>query len=89
MSHFICPHCHEQTHIFGQNGVAETAKKLGLPFLGDIPLEVAIREQADQGLPIVFKDPDSPVSAAYTEIALKLKEKLFPSSEEKTRLEES
>lgn len=72
MSYFICPSCGDESHIFGHGGAENEATKLGLPFLGKIPLEMEIRANADAGTPIVASQPDSPHSAAYLAIARSL-----------------
>ncbi|MBO6281391.1 MAG: P-loop NTPase [Alphaproteobacteria bacterium] len=72
MSYFICPHCGERSDIFGHNGAKETAERMGEVFLGEIPLEMAIRTSSDSGLPIVATEPDSPYAKAYNEIAAKI-----------------
>ncbi|RMF11351.1 MAG: iron-sulfur cluster carrier protein ApbC [Alphaproteobacteria bacterium] len=76
MSTFVCPHCGEQSHIFGHGGARETADKLGVPFLGAIPLHLAIRETSDAGAPIVASDPSSDHAKAYMDIAAKVAEHL-------------
>ena len=72
MSYFICPHCGERSDIFGHNGAKETAERMGEVFLGEIPLEMAIRTASDNGTPIVAVEPDSPHAKAYEEIARKI-----------------
>jgi ATP-binding protein involved in chromosome partitioning len=69
MSYFLCDDCGKRHHIFGHGGARAEAAKLGVPFLGEIPLDIAIRERADSGLPIVVTEPDGPQAAAYAEIA--------------------
>lgn len=69
MSYFVCPSCGEESHIFGHGGAEAEANKLGLPFLGKIPLEMEIRANADAGTPIVVSQPSSPHTAAYHDIA--------------------
>jgi ATP-binding protein involved in chromosome partitioning len=69
MSYFMCPHCDERTEIFSHGGGEMAAQKLGVDFLGEIPIDVAIREGSDAGTPIVAGDPDSPQAQAITEIA--------------------
>lgn len=76
MSCFKCPHCGEPSYIFGKGGTHGTASEMGLEFLGEIPLEVGIREACDEGHPIVLAAPDSVVSRAYGELAEKVAEKL-------------
>jgi ATP-binding protein involved in chromosome partitioning len=68
MSYYICPHCGAREYIFGSGGAANASEKLGVPFLGEIPLDTQIRIRADEGTPIVAADPDSPAAKAYTEI---------------------
>jgi len=69
MSYFICPHCQGRSDIFAHGGAHETAEKLGVPFLGEVPLHIAIREHADAGTPIVASAPDSAQAEAYLAIA--------------------
>jgi ATP-binding protein involved in chromosome partitioning len=72
MSHFICGHCGERTEIFSYGGGERAAEKLGIPFLGRIPIDPAIRDGGDSGHPIVMADPASPQAAAFREIARKI-----------------
>ncbi len=69
MSYFVCPHCGERSDIFSHGGARAEAEKLGAAFLGEIPLDMAIRETSDGGDPIVVSSPDSPHSRAYRDIA--------------------
>jgi ATP-binding protein involved in chromosome partitioning len=69
MSHFICPHCGGRSDIFGHGGARLEAERLGVPFLGEIPLAMPIRETSDNGKPIVATAPDSPHAIAYLAIA--------------------
>ncbi|HSD92314.1 MAG TPA: Mrp/NBP35 family ATP-binding protein [Methyloceanibacter sp.] len=69
MSTFICPHCGEPSNIFGHGGARAEAVRLGVPFLGEVPLTLAIRETSDEGRPVVATDPASPAAEAYREIA--------------------
>jgi len=69
MSYFLCPKCGERAEIFGHGGAHEEADKLGVPFLGEIPLHLDIRTTSDSGHPIVVARPDSPHTRAYKEIA--------------------
>ena len=69
MSYFICPSCGDRSDIFGHGGAEAEAAKLGLPFLGHIPLEMDIRANADAGTPIVVSQPNSPHTAVYHKIA--------------------
>ena len=76
MSYFLCPNCGERSDIFGHGGARETAEKLNMDFLGEIPLHMDIRETSDQGTPIVVHNPDSPHTATYIDIAKKIKARL-------------
>lgn len=72
MSYYICPHCGNRADIFGHAGTELAAKEMGETFLGAIPLHIAIRENADNGTPIVAVNPDSPQAQAYDDIAAKI-----------------
>ena len=72
MSYFICPKCGERSEIFSHGGAREEAKKLGIEFLGEIPLDMIIRETSDGGRPIVVSDPGNEHAKAYRAIADKL-----------------
>jgi len=69
MSFFVCPHCGEESRIFGEGGGREAAETLGVPLMGQIPLMTALREGGDTGMPIVVSDPDSPGGIALREAA--------------------
>ena len=60
MSSFTCPHCGQETDIFGREGAKKMAKELNLETLGELPLHLSIRETSDTGRPIVVSQPDSP-----------------------------
>lgn len=70
MSYYICPHCGEKSYIFGYNGAKETAEKMGQTFLGEIPLDINVRENADKGTPVVLTDEK--FSGIYKKIAEKI-----------------
>jgi len=76
MSYYVCPNCGDRAHIFGHGGARETALKLGVDFLGEVPLDIAIRETSDQGRPITVTDPDSPHAIAFRDIATKVAAKI-------------
>ena len=76
MSYYICEHCGTRADIFGHEGAKKTAEEMGETFLGEIPLHLSIRENADNGTPIVLSAPESPYSQAYLKIADKIKQKL-------------
>jgi ATP-binding protein involved in chromosome partitioning len=70
MSYFICPNDGNKYHIFGQGGGEREARKMGVPLLGRIPLEIEVRESGDNGRPVALEDPlTHPASAAFQEIA--------------------
>ena len=69
MSYYVCAHCGEREDIFGHGQVAEKSEELGIPFLGEIPLDPRIRAQADVGVPIVIADPLAPSAKVYRRIA--------------------
>jgi ATP-binding protein involved in chromosome partitioning len=69
MSYFVCPHCGERSDIFTHGGARKAAREMGVDFLGEIPLDMEIRETSESGSPIVVSNPDSPHARAYREIA--------------------
>ena len=72
MSSYICPNCGHEAHIFGHGGARAEAERLGLPFLGEIPLDLSIRLAGDEGTPVVASKPDSPEARAFRGIARRL-----------------
>jgi ATP-binding protein involved in chromosome partitioning len=74
MSFYTCPDCGHVEHIFGSGGGRRTADALGVPFLGEIPIDPAVAAGGDAGEPVVLARPSSPVALAFTEIAKKLLE---------------
>ena len=60
MSYFLCPNCGTRSDIFGHGGARHEAERLGVPFLGEVPLDMTIRETSDAGLPVVATEPDGP-----------------------------
>jgi ATP-binding protein involved in chromosome partitioning len=69
MSYFVCPKCGEHADIFGHGGAKAEAERLGVPFLGAIPLDMEIRARSDSGQPITATEPDSPHAKTYGEVA--------------------
>jgi ATP-binding protein involved in chromosome partitioning len=69
MGTFICPNCGRPTDIFGSGGGARMAARLGVPFLGSVPIDPRVRDGGDKGEPIVAVDPDGPAGAAMRQIA--------------------
>ncbi|WP_213737793.1 P-loop NTPase [Bradyrhizobium sp. dw_411] len=76
MSYFQCPHCGTQSDIFGHGGARHEAERLGVPFLGEIPLHMSIRATSDSGTPVVESEPDGPHAAIYRAIGAKVREQL-------------
>jgi ATP-binding protein involved in chromosome partitioning len=76
MSTFVCPHCGTTSDIFGHGGARHEAERLDVPFLGEVPLHIAIRENSDAGRPVVDSAPESPQAKAYRDIALRVREAL-------------
>jgi ATP-binding protein involved in chromosome partitioning len=72
MSHFTCPHCHQEIDIFSRGGAERTAQQFNVPFLGSIELIPAIREGGDRGLPVALAGTKSPQAAAFYDAAQKL-----------------
>lgn len=69
MSSFECPHCHGMTPIFGHGGAREDAHRMNIPFLGHMPLAMALREASDAGAPVVYADPEGTYAQLYKEMA--------------------
>ncbi len=85
MSYFVCGHCSHRTEIFSHGGGRQAAEKLGIPFLGEIPIDPAIRTGGDAGMPIMIADPSSPQSLAFQQIAATLDETLKTQAGGKSR----
>jgi ATP-binding protein involved in chromosome partitioning len=69
MSYFLCPHCDGRSEIFGHGGAEQTCREMGLKFLGEIPLQMELREASDSGRPLVSINPDAPASQAIAKAA--------------------
>ncbi len=69
MSYFVCDDCGKRHHIFAHGGARSEAERLGVPFLGEVPLDPLVRERSDAGLPIVVTAPDAAAAKAYAAIA--------------------
>ncbi|MDE2375961.1 Mrp/NBP35 family ATP-binding protein [Bradyrhizobium sp.] len=76
MSYFQCPNCGTRSDIFGHGGARHEAERLGVPFLGEIPLHMAIRSTSDAGNPVVESEPDGPHAAIYRAIAGRVRDQL-------------
>ncbi|HYI13631.1 MAG TPA: Mrp/NBP35 family ATP-binding protein [Thermoanaerobaculia bacterium] len=76
MSYFICRHCGEREEIFGHGGGRKTAEMLGVPFLGEVPIDPQVVVGGDTGEPIVSANPDAPAALAFKEVARLVVEQL-------------
>ncbi len=76
MSYFLCPHCGGRTDVFSHAGAKREAETLGVPFLGEVPLDIAIRANSDDGRPVVACLADSAHAGAFVEIARRVAETL-------------
>jgi ATP-binding protein involved in chromosome partitioning len=76
MSLFVCPNCGHESHIFSHGGARLEAEKLGVEFLGEVPLDIEIRETSDSGRPIVVSKPDSAHAKTFVAIAERIREKV-------------
>jgi ATP-binding protein involved in chromosome partitioning len=80
MSTFVCPQCGTRSDIFGHGGARREAERLGVPFLGEVPLDIVIREKSDSGSPVVATAPDSAHAKYYRDIAIRVRDGLATSS---------
>jgi ATP-binding protein involved in chromosome partitioning len=80
MSYFQCPECGTRADIFGHGGARHEAERQGVPFLGEVPLHMEIREKSDAGLPVVATDPDGAHAKIYREIAARVRDGLAGAS---------
>jgi len=76
MSYFQCPNCGTRSDIFGHGGARHEAERLGVPFLGEIPLHMSIRTTSDAGTPVVDSEPDGPHAAVYRAIGERVRDLL-------------
>ena len=76
MSYFQCPECGTRSDIFGHGGARHEAERLGVPFLGEVPLHMSIRAMSDAGTPVVASEPDGPHAAIYRAIAALVRDQL-------------
>ncbi|MDA4844650.1 Mrp/NBP35 family ATP-binding protein [Hoeflea poritis] len=81
MSYFQCPSCGERSNIFGHGGARDEAERIGVPFLGEVPLHMGIRENSDAGTPVVVAQPDGPHALIFREIAEKVRDQLHGSAQ--------
>jgi ATP-binding protein involved in chromosome partitioning len=80
MSTFVCPQCGTRSDIFGHGGARREAERLGVPFLGEVPLDIAIREKSDAGSPVVATVPDGVHAEYYRAIAKRVRDGLAATS---------
>jgi ATP-binding protein involved in chromosome partitioning len=76
MSYFVCPQCGTRSDIFSHGGARHEAERLGVPFLGEVPLHMAIRETSDKGLPVVATKADGEHAQIYREIAARVRDSI-------------
>ncbi len=72
MSYFVCGHCGERTDIFGNGGGSRMAEDMGIPFLGEVPIDTRVRSGGDEGQPIVVAAPEAPAAQAFVDVAGKV-----------------
>jgi ATP-binding protein involved in chromosome partitioning len=76
MSSYVCPHCGGKDDIFGHGGATRAAQSLGVPVLGEIPLDAAIRKHSDTGMPVVMAEPESASARAFQDITGRLAQQI-------------
>ena len=76
MASFACPSCGHVSHVFGHGGARREAERQGVPFLGEIPLDMAIRETSDSGRPVVATAPDGSHAKAFAAVAERVWERV-------------
>jgi ATP-binding protein involved in chromosome partitioning len=76
MSYFLCPHCGGRSEIFSHGGARQEAERLGTEFLGEVPLDLKIRETSDGGTPITIADPDNPHALVFRQMAARIWDKV-------------
>jgi ATP-binding protein involved in chromosome partitioning len=79
MSYFLCPKCGARSDIFGHGGARQEAERLKVPFLGEVPLHMNIREKSDAGLPVVATEPEG-LMPVYRDMAIKVHDQLSGSA---------
>ena len=84
MSYFLCPHCGDRSEIFSHGGAKTWAEKLDVPFLGELPLDIEIRETSDQGTPIVMSNPDSAHAQTFSAIAKNISSRILNDEDTRT-----
>ena len=85
MSGFICPNCGTHHDIFGHGGARREAARIGIPFLGEVPLDISLRTTSDAGVPIVAAEPSSPIAQVYRDVGRRVKDALARSAPSPSR----
>ncbi|MBP1859466.1 iron-sulfur cluster carrier protein ApbC [Rhizobium herbae] len=85
MSYFIAPDTGNRYDIFGHGGARKEAERIGVPFLGEVPLTIGIRETSDSGTPVVVSEPDSEITRVYREVARKVWDQVAAHQGDKAR----
>ena len=86
MSTFMCPHCGTRSDIFGHGGARREAERLGVPFLGEVPLAIDIREKSDAGAPVVATEPDGAHAKIFRDIAARVRDGLRAESRQAPKI---
>lgn len=76
MSYFLCPHCGKETALFGRGTVERVARRLGVPYLGDLPINLDIRASGDSGDPAAVLDAAGPSAQAFSRLARSLSDQI-------------
>jgi ATP-binding protein involved in chromosome partitioning len=76
MSYFVCPHCGGRSEIFSHGGARQESERLGTEFLGEVPLDLEIRQTSDGGTPITVSAPDNPHALVFRSMAARIWEKI-------------
>jgi ATP-binding protein involved in chromosome partitioning len=76
MSYFLCPHCGGRSEIFSHGGARQEAERLGTEFLGEVPLDLKIRETSDRGTPITVAEPENPHALVFRDMAARIWDKV-------------
>ena len=89
MAYFLCPDCGGRHAVFGQGGAEAEARRLGVPFLGAVPLDMAVREASDSGRPLTARDPEGPIGRIYQDLARGLIDQLARAGSDPSRRSEA
>jgi ATP-binding protein involved in chromosome partitioning len=89
MAYFLCPDCGGRHAVFGQGGAEAEARRLGVPFLGAVPLDMALRAASDSGRPLTARDPEGPIGKIYQDLARELIAQLARAGSDPSRRSEA